>query len=86
MENTREIYIIINRFWNFVSWRNNGKAYELQDRSFEVYNSSLSTDKKSYKEAQKSLKTEEEQTFSEKEIDVMLPSSIRRETREFKEK
>jgi len=62
------------------------KRDELQNRTFEVYNSSLSTDKKSYKEAQKSLKTEEEQTFSEKEIDVMLPSSIRRETREFKEK
>lgn len=62
------------------------KRDELQDRTFEAYNSSLSTDKKSYKEAQKSLKTEEEQTFSEKEIDVMLPSSIRRETREFKEK
>ena len=62
------------------------KRDELQDRTFEVYTSSLSTDKKSYKEAQKSLKTEEEQTFSEKEIDVMLPSSIRRETREFKEK
>lgn len=62
------------------------KRDELQNRTFEVYSSSLSTDKKSYKEAQKSLKTEEEQTFSEKEIDVMLPSSIRRETREFKEK
>ena len=62
------------------------KRDELQDRTFEAYNSSLSTDKKSYKEAQKSLKTDEEQTFSEKEIDVMLPNSIRRETREFKEK
>lgn len=62
------------------------KRDELQNRTFEVYSSSLSTDKKSYKEAQKSLKTEEEQTFSEKEIDVMLPSSIRRETRKFKEK
>lgn len=62
------------------------KRDELQNRTFEVYSSSLSTDKKSYKEAQKSLKTEEEKTFSEKEIDVMLPSSIRRETREFKEK
>lgn len=62
------------------------KRDELQNRTFEVYSSSLSTDKKSYKEAQKSLKTEEEQTFSEKEIDVMLPGSIRRETREFKEK
>ena len=52
------------------------KRDELQNRTFEVYSSSLSTDKKSYKEAQKSLKTEEEQTFSEKEIDVMLPPYI----------
>lgn len=59
------------------------KRDELQNRTFEVYTNSLSTDKKSYREAQKSLKTEEEQTFSEKEIDVMLPNSIRRENRDY---
>lgn len=35
-------------------------------------------DAKSYQAAQKALKTEEEQTFSEEEIDIMLPNSIRR--------
>lgn len=59
------------------------KRDELQNRTFEVYTNSLSTDKKSYREAQKSLKIEEEQTFSEKEIDVMLPNSIRRENRDY---
>ena len=38
----------------------------------------LQTDVKSYRAAQKALKTEEEQTFSEEEIDLMLPNSIRR--------
>ncbi len=51
----------------------------LQERTAEVYSQSPRTDAKSYKEAQQALKTEEEQTFSEKEIDVMLPNSIRRE-------
>lgn len=55
-----------------------GKRDELQNRTAEVYSNSPRTDSKSYKEAQKALKTEEEQTFSEKEIDVMLPNSIRR--------
>ena len=54
------------------------KRDELQNRTAEVYSNSPRTDGKSYKEAQKALKTEEEQTFSEKEIDVMLPNSIRR--------
>jgi protease II len=54
---------------------------DLQNRTAEIYAQSPRTDARSYKEAQKALKTEEEQTFSEKEIDVMLPSSIRRENR-----
>lgn len=54
------------------------KRDELQKRTAEVYNNSPRTDSKSYKAAQKALKTEEEQTFSEEEIDVMLPNSIRR--------
>jgi SMODS and SLOG-associating 2TM effector domain family 4 len=54
---------------------------DLQNRTAEIYAGSPKTDAKSYKEAQKALKTEEEQTFAEKEIDVMLPSSIRRENR-----
>lgn len=54
------------------------KRDDLQNRTSEVYSNSPRTDSSSYKKAQKALKTEEEQTFSEKEIDVMLPNSIRR--------
>ncbi|MBU3137572.1 SLATT domain-containing protein [Clostridium gasigenes] len=54
------------------------KRDELQNRTAKVYSNSPRTDSKSYAEAQKALKIEEEQTFSEKEIDVMLPNSIRR--------
>lgn len=57
------------------------KRNELQDRTFEIYSNLLSTDSKSYKQAQKALKVDEEQTFSEKEIDLMLPNSIRRSNR-----
>lgn len=54
------------------------KRDDLQKRTNEVYKNSPRTDKESYREAQKALKTEQEQTFSEHEIDVMLPNSIRR--------
>lgn len=54
------------------------KRDDLQARTADVYSNSPRTDSKSYALAQKALKTEEEQTFSEKEIDVMLPNSIRR--------
>lgn len=54
---------------------------ELQNRTAEVYAQSPRTDEKSYTAAQKALKTDEEQTFSEQEIDVMLPNSIRRSKR-----
>lgn len=54
------------------------KRDELQERTAIVYSNSPRTDTKSYVAAQKALKAEEEQTFSEGEIDKMLPSSIRR--------
>lgn len=54
------------------------KRDQLQERTAEVYSDSPMTDAKSYKEAKKALKIEEEQTFSDKEIDIMLPNSIRR--------
>lgn len=58
------------------------KRDELQERTSQVYSNSPRTDSRSYSEAQKALKTEEEQTFSEHEIDIMLPNSIRRCNRE----
>lgn len=57
------------------------KRDELQNRTSEVYSNSPRTDSRSYKKAQKALKNKEEQTFSENEIDVMLPNSIRRNNR-----
>lgn len=54
------------------------KRDELQERTAQVYSKSPRTDAKSYCAAQKALKTEEEQTFSEEEIDIMLPNSIKR--------
>jgi len=60
------------------------KRDELQERTAEVYSNSPRTDGKSYAEAQKALKNDEEQTFSENEIDIMLPNSIRRNNRDKK--
>lgn len=54
------------------------KRDELQNRTAEIYAQSPRTDSKSYSAAQRALKTEEEQTFSDDEIDVMLPNAIRR--------
>ncbi|UOO89189.1 SLATT domain-containing protein [Vitreoscilla massiliensis] len=51
---------------------------ELQNKTGDIYSQSPKTDGESYKEAQKALKTEEEQTFSEKEIDILLPEPLRR--------
>lgn len=58
------------------------KRDELQERTSQVYSNSPRTDGKSYAEAQKALKNDEEQTFSENEIDIMLPNSIRRSNRD----
>jgi hypothetical protein len=58
------------------------KRDELQTRTSEIYTNSPRTDAKSYIESQKALKLDEEQTFSENEIDIMLPNSIRRSNRE----
>lgn len=57
------------------------KRDELQNRTAEIYAQSPRTDYKSYEAAQRALKTEEEQTFSDDEIDVMLPNAIRRKNR-----
>jgi len=57
------------------------KRDELQNRTAEIYAQSPRTDSKSYAATQKALKTEEEQTFNDDEIDVMLPNAIRRKNR-----
>lgn len=54
------------------------KRDDLQERTHKVYSETPRTDRKSYKAAQKALKAEEEQTFSDQEIDILLPNAIRR--------
>ena len=49
----------------------------LQNRTFEIYKTAPKTDAKSYSEAQRALKTEEEQFFTPEEIDKMLPAHLR---------
>lgn len=61
------------------------KRDELQNRTAQVYSNSPRTDLKSYKATQNALKIEEEQTFSEQEIDILLPNSIRRSNRNEKQ-
>lgn len=50
---------------------------DLQLRVFEIYKNGPKTNSRSYKKAQKALKKEEEQFFSPKEIDDMLPAHLR---------
>ncbi len=49
----------------------------LQSRTFEVYKDSPKTDSKSYAEAQKALKDNDEQFFTTKELEHLLPSHLR---------
>lgn len=50
----------------------------LQKQLFEIYEQAPRTNGKGYTKAQKALKQDEELTFSDKEIDVMLPKELRR--------
>ena len=54
------------------------KRDELQSKLFNIYSGSPRTNSKAYKEATKSLKLDEELTFSEEEIDLFLPKELRR--------
>lgn len=49
----------------------------LQKDSYKVYKTSPKTDSNSYSMAQKSLKTEEEQFFTDEEINQILPKHLR---------
>lgn len=53
------------------------KRDDLQKKAYEIYKSSPLADKESYCEAQKALKSEEEQFFTPEEIDKILPSHLR---------
>jgi hypothetical protein len=51
---------------------------ELLQELYGIYSNAPSTTSKAYAMAQKALKVNEELTFADKEIDVMLPSDLRR--------
>ena len=53
------------------------KREELKHRVYELYKKCPKTDAKSYKQAQKALKKEEEQFFTAEEIDKILPQHLR---------
>lgn len=57
------------------------KREELQTTLHEIYRAAPFTDGKAYKKAQDSLKDNEELMFSDKEIDDMLPTTLRRSIR-----
>ena len=50
----------------------------LQSKLFNIYSGSPRTNSKAYKEATKSLKLDEELTFSDEEIDLFLPKELRK--------
>jgi ABC-type multidrug transport system fused ATPase/permease subunit len=54
------------------------KRDELQRRTNKINSNAPSVDEKSYKQAQKAIKEQDEQSFSDKEIDDLLPESLRR--------
>lgn len=53
------------------------KREDLKNRVYELYKKSPKTDSKSYKQAKKALKSEEEQFFTSDELDKMLPQHLR---------
>lgn len=55
------------------------KRDSLKNRTYDIYCNSPKTNSKSYEKARKSLKYDEEQFFSSKEIDIMLPKHLREE-------
>jgi len=51
---------------------------ELQNRQHAIYNSAPHTDGSAYQKAQHALQTNEDLTFTEKEIDAFLPKPLKR--------
>lgn len=48
------------------------------NKTHEAYKNAPKTNSKSYESAQKALKSEEEQFFTEEELDKMLPEHLRK--------
>lgn len=75
----REKYVALLTDLDILSIKEVMKARdELRNETHELYVDSPKTNKKSYSDAQKALKKEEEQFFSENELDQMLPAHLRK--------
>jgi hypothetical protein len=53
------------------------KRDALQIETYKIYKRAITTSKKSYQAAQKALKEEEEQYFSDEELDQLVPSHLK---------
>lgn len=74
----REDYISLIADMDFMSIEEIRNARdELQLRTSEIYSNAPITSAKAYKKAQSALKVNEELTFSDQEIDFMLPKHLR---------
>ncbi|MEI9418095.1 SLATT domain-containing protein [Mesorhizobium sp. Cs1321R2N1] len=82
--NVREAYLslitdILDQGSNLVALRE--RRDSLQAALYKIYHGAPHTDGKAYGKAQGALKDNEDLTFTEAEIDVMLPASLRRSAR-----
>ena len=78
----REQYVsLLTDFCAFTDDEIVSRRDELQNRTYEIYKQLPKTDSKSYTDAQKALKFEEEQFFTPEEIDKMLPAHLRIQNR-----
>lgn len=83
----KKLWYIREKYQNFIADIQNerynpeeiaSKRDSLLKELNQTYENALGTNRKAYKMAQKALKVEEEMTFSDKEIDMFLPTTLRK--------
>jgi hypothetical protein len=83
----KKLWYIREKYQNFIADIQNErynpeeiviKRDSLLEELNQTYENALSTNRKAYKIAQKALKVDEEMTFSDKEIDMFLPTALRK--------
>lgn len=76
----RGIYSLLTDFPTLSREEITSRRDDIQEKVANVYKSAPLTDEKSYSLAQKELKENESQFFSRRELNQMLPESLRRES------
>lgn len=80
----REEYInLLTDFENLTEEEIILRRNKLHEKVYEIYSSTPRTSSSSYEKAKKAIKDEEEQSFSEKELDDILPDSLKRENKNY---